>query len=121
LANIPVGDWQLLHLEVARQDGWEKNRTRQSVWVRREAEGEKKVTVLAPLCPHLGCFVNWHASQSQFVCPCHRGQFDADGRPVTGPLPRSLDPIECEIRGDRLWVRWQEFRPGTPERIPCHA
>src|SRR5262245_14416654 len=121
LSDIPVGQWRLLLLEVVRQDGWEKTRVRQSVWVRRQPEGEGAITVLAALCTHLGCPVSWHPDQSQFLCPCHKGVFNAEGQPVSGPLPRSMDPLEFEVRDGQLWVRWQDFKVGTTERIPANG
>jgi cytochrome b6-f complex iron-sulfur subunit len=36
-------------------------------------------------CPHLGCRVHWEAEHQQFVCPCHQGIFDADGKAIAGP------------------------------------
>src|SRR5216683_2335136 len=71
LSDIPAGTWTLRTLEFVQADGWKKTRTRHSVWVRRQGEGEKGITVLSPICPHLGCPINWHTDQSQFVCPCH--------------------------------------------------
>jgi Rieske Fe-S protein len=116
LSDIPAGQWRLLSLELVSQDGWKKTRVRQAVWVRRE--GDRGVTVLSSICPHLGCPVNWHPDQSQFVCPCHGGLFNADGRNIGGPPPRPMDPLEFEIRAGRLWVRWQDFKIGVAERVP---
>jgi hypothetical protein len=28
-----------------------------------------------------------------------------------------MDPLEFEVRQGRLWVRWQDFKIGVPERI----
>jgi menaquinol-cytochrome c reductase iron-sulfur subunit len=118
LADYPVGQWRLAALEQVHQDGWRKSRASRPVWVRREAQGQPGVTVLSALCPHLGCPINFLADRTQFECRCHGGRFDADGRRVSGPPPRGLDPLEVEVRGGRLWVRWQEFKIGVAERVP---
>jgi menaquinol-cytochrome c reductase iron-sulfur subunit len=118
LADIRPEEWRLVPVEVTRQDGWKKTQVRHSVWVRREGEGEQGVTVLSSICPHLGCPVNWHPDQKQFFCPCHGGTFDADGRKVAGPPPRSLDPLKFEVRAGRLYVRWQDFKIGVAEGVP---
>jgi Rieske Fe-S protein len=89
---------------------------RHAVWVRR-GPGEREVTVLSSLCPHLGCPVNWQAERAEFFCPCHGGAFDPAGRNVAGPPPRALDALEFEVRTGRLWVRWQEFKSGVAERV----
>jgi Rieske Fe-S protein len=118
VSEIPVGQWRLLSLEAVREDGWRKSRVRHSVWVRRQGEGKQEITVLSSICPHLGCPINWHPNQSQFVCPCHGGIFDASGRRVSGPPPRPMDPLDFEVRAGRLWVRWQDFKIGVAERVP---
>jgi menaquinol-cytochrome c reductase iron-sulfur subunit len=120
LADIPIGQWRLVPLELVTADGWKKTRVRQAVWVRRHVEADNAITVLSPICPHLGCPVNWHPDQSQFVCPCHGGLFNAEGRNVSGPPPRPLDPLEFEVRAGRLWVRWQDFKIGVADRVPVH-
>lgn len=117
IADLPIGQWKLLPLEVVEQDAWEQRKTPHSVWVRREDASQAKITVLSPICPHLGCHVNWFPEKNKFVCPCHSGTYDADGRYLSGPPPRSLDPLETEIRGDELYVRWENFETGAAKRI----
>jgi quinol---cytochrome c reductase iron-sulfur subunit, bacillus type len=121
LDDIPVGEWRLLSLKVVQQDGWEKDQHRHAVWVRRNGGGHPKVIVLSPICPHLGCPVNWLPDRKEFLCPCHGGTFDAEGRHVAGPPPRSLDPLPFEIRDGHLWVQWEDFRIGVAQRIPVQA
>ena len=36
-------------------------------------------------CPHLGCKVHWEPALMRFVCPCHQGVFDHDGKAIAGP------------------------------------
>jgi len=119
LADIPVGQWHLVALEVVRQDGWKKTRARQSVWVFRKDETGQSITIKSPICPHLGCPVNWQPDKKQFVCPCHGGIFNADGKHTAGPPPRDLDSLEeFKILNGHLWLRWQDFKIGVPDRIP---
>ncbi len=40
---------------------------------------------LSSTCPHLGCQVHWEAPVGRFVCPCHNGQFDSNGKALAGP------------------------------------
>jgi Rieske Fe-S protein len=117
LADIPIGEWKLLSLELLHEDGWRKTRTRHAIWVRRQAAGDKDITVLSSICPHLGCPINWHPDRSQFVCPCHTGVFAVTGQQVSGPPPRKMDPLEIEIRSGRVWVRWQDFKIGVKDQI----
>lgn len=121
LADIPIGHWRLMSLEMIHEDGWKRTRVRHSVWVKRRGEGDREITVLSSICPHLGCPINWIADQSQFFCPCHGGIFDTDGRHTGGPPPRAMDPLEYEVRAGRLWVRWQDFKIGVADRVPVNV
>ncbi len=118
LADVPIGPWQAVTVEVVRRDGWETSRTRRAVWVRRTGPGEHNVAILSPICPHLGCPINWLPDRAEFVCPCHKGTFDAEGHLVSGPPPRGLDALEFEVRGGRLYVRWQDFKIGVAQQSP---
>jgi Rieske Fe-S protein len=115
--SIPVGTWTLLPIEIMRQDGWAKTRQSRSIWVLAKGTAPSDVEVLSPICPHLGCPVAWLTNVSQFRCPCHGGTFSKDGTLVGGPPPRGMDSLEFQIRDGHLWVRWQDFRIGVPERI----
>jgi Rieske Fe-S protein len=121
LSEIPVGQWRLIPLELVTRDGWKTTRLRQAIWVRRKGEGNQSIAVLSSICPHLGCPINWHTDQSQFVCPCHGGIFNTDGRNTAGPPPRAMDPLDYEVRGNRLWVRWRDFKIGVADRVPVRV
>jgi cytochrome b6-f complex iron-sulfur subunit len=43
---------------------------------------------ISAVCTHLGCTVR--QGGPGFSCPCHGSQYDANGRVVHGPAPRSL-------------------------------
>lgn len=65
-------------------------------------EGQGEYTVVSNVCMHLGCPVQ--ASNAGFVCPCHGGAYDADGKRTAGPPVRPLDRYIWEKRGDELWA-----------------
>jgi menaquinol-cytochrome c reductase iron-sulfur subunit len=121
LDAIPIGAWTLLALEIVHQDGWAKTRQKHAVWVRRGGGEEKDITVLSPICPHLGCPISWMAARSEFLCPCHGGIFNADGQRQAGPPPRGMDVLESQVRNGRLWVRWQDFKIGVAEQVSVQA
>ena len=82
---------------------------------------DNTVKALNVACPHAGCFVTLAPNGSRFVCPCHKSSFDLDGRvnDPASPSPRDLDVLDVEIRGgDQVWVRFQNFRPGRPDKTP---
>jgi Rieske Fe-S protein len=118
VAVLPVGQWSLRPLVVEEVDGWKRREVNHSVWVRRQGEGDREIAVLSSICPHLGCPVNWYASEEKFKCPCHGGTFSGNGSHEAGPPPRSMDKLDFEVRAGNLWVRWQDFKIGVAERIP---
>lgn len=65
-------------------------------------KGQEAFTVVSNMCMHLGCPVQ--ASNSGFVCPCHGGAYDKDGKRQAGPPVRPLDRFIWERRGDELWA-----------------
>lgn len=56
------------------------------------------------LCTHFGCRVRWSEEDARYVCACHGGAFDAEGRPVAGPPNRRLAPVRFELAGDEVVV-----------------
>ncbi len=89
--NVPVAKV----LAISRQDGWYRQRARQTVFV--VWDGDKSVHALSATCTHLGCQVRWDAGSTKFRCPCHGGVFDVQGAVVEGPPPRPLDRVDARI------------------------
>ena len=65
-------------------------------------KGQEDFTVVSNICMHLGCPVQ--ASTSGFICPCHGGSYDKDGKRSAGPPVRPLDRFMWERRGTELWA-----------------
>ncbi|ALF52841.1 cytochrome b6-f complex iron-sulfur subunit [Fortiea sp. LEGE XX443] len=67
------------------------------------------------VCTHLGCVVPWNAAENKFKCPCHGSQYDATGKVVRGPAPRSLALSHAKAENDKIVLTpWTEtdFRTG---------
>ena len=62
------------------------------------------VRVLSDICTHLSCRVTWQGEQSRYVCPCHDGFFDADGRVISGPPPRPLDEFQSKVENGQIMI-----------------
>jgi menaquinol-cytochrome c reductase iron-sulfur subunit len=101
-------------ISLVQRDGWREVVSNQSVFVSRTGNGT--LQVLSPICPHLGCSVAWHENQDKFICPCHGGQFAADGKRLSGPPPRGLDTLDVQIKDGKLQVQFQYFRSNVPDR-----
>ncbi len=61
--------------------------------------------VLSPVCTHMGCNVVWSGEKQRFLCPCHGGQYTADGQNVAGPPPRPLDRLPVRIDNGILMIQ----------------
>ena len=70
-------------------------------------------------CPHAGGAVVYDAEKKGFYCPIHSARFDLDGKRIGGdcPSPRDMDTLEVEIKGQEIWVKYQRFRDGIPQKI----
>lgn len=102
-----VSDWQ---------DAWtlEKAVELGAAWLVRKGDA---VVAYSTTCPHLGCAVGRAPSGPGFYCPCHDSSFDAAGGRVDGPSPRALDGLETRIEGGFVFVNFQRFRQGIPEKV----
>lgn len=101
-------------LNLKQIDGWREIDSAQTVYVTKGANG--KLAVLSAICPHLGCSVNWQEGQEEFFCPCHGSAFKPDGKHISGPSPRGMDPLPNKIVNGKLMVRFEYFRENVPNR-----
>lgn len=98
------------------QDAWIETRNLSGVWLYTE-DGEK-FKAYNGHCTHLGCSYIYDQQRKTFICPCHRGQFDAKtGAVLAGPPPRPLDELAVEVRDAAVYVNYRDFRLGIPERV----
>ncbi|MCA9077926.1 MAG: Rieske (2Fe-2S) protein [Planctomycetaceae bacterium] len=100
------------------QDAWNKFPQTEigSVYVWKNDDGTVKA--FTARCPHLGCTVNYKPNQQRFACPCHDSSFNLDGSRNNDIPPRGMDPLEAEIRGGDVWIKFEKFRAGVHDRIP---
>jgi quinol---cytochrome c reductase iron-sulfur subunit, bacillus type len=66
--------------------------------------GEKKgeYVAISTRCAHLGCPVRWIDASERFVCPCHGGVYDFQGKVVGGPPVRPLDRFNTRVQGGQV-------------------
>lgn len=59
---------------------------------------------LSARCTHKGCEVEWDGDTHEFVCPCHNGRFDAQGKRTDGPPRKPLPtfPTKVDTAGQLL-------------------
>lgn len=86
----------------AIRDGWvESSQTGVAYAITHDGQ---TVRVLSDICTHLSCRMTWHADGQMFVCPCHDGFFDADGKLISGPPPRPMDEFESKIEDGQIMI-----------------
>jgi Rieske Fe-S protein len=55
-------------------------------------------------CAHLGCPVRYIQASQKFVCPCHGGIYDVQGKVIGGPPVRPLDRFYTRVVAGRVQV-----------------
>jgi len=73
--------------------------------------------MFSPICPHLGCRYDYDPNSNTFPCPCHGSVYDHDGRVLSGPAARGLDPMPLREHGGEAQVEWIRYRPTIPDRL----
>ena len=56
------------------------------------------------VCTHLSCIVQYEPDRRMIWCACHNGQYDLNGKVISGPPPRPLKPYSVNRRGDDLVI-----------------
>lgn len=91
LSDIPVGKPYPFTFARVQVNGWERTSTSHGGFVIRKSADPTDMIILNSRCTHLGCTVNWREDALAFICPCHDGKFNSDGKVLSGPPPRPLD------------------------------
>jgi Rieske Fe-S protein len=97
LDELRPGGWD----PVWRDSGLSKSAGDPFAYLRREGDA---IAAIDPACTHLGCPVRYVDSSQGFICPCHAGIFDADGRPGGGPVRRPLLRRETRVVDGDVYV-----------------
>jgi Rieske Fe-S protein len=61
-------------------------------------EDPAEFIALSTRCAHLGCPVRFVQAAGNFICPCHGGVYDFQGKRIGGPPVRPLDRFQTRIR-----------------------
>ncbi len=114
---LPIGQPVNLKVVDNNVDAYVREPVIRHLWAVKHSNAD--VTVLSPICTHLGCQFNWNPASGHFECPCHGSIYAADGTVLGGPAPRRLDTLPTRIENGRLFVEWKQFRSGTSDKVPA--
>ena len=69
-----------------------------------EGQDPQPYVVISTRCAHLGCPVRYIQASQKFVCPCHGGVYDSQGKVEGGPPVRPLDRFYTRVVAGRVEV-----------------
>jgi Rieske Fe-S protein len=82
-----------------------------TVYVRRFAPGrdnarnkDQPYVAISTRCAHLGCPVRYIQASERFVCPCHGGVYNFEGKVEGGPPVRPLDRFYTRVRAGQVEI-----------------
>jgi menaquinol-cytochrome c reductase iron-sulfur subunit len=101
--DFPVGDTVKVTFLDPTPLPWAGFAAESAAWLRRRSEEEFRA--FSVYCTHTGCPVAWFTDAELFMCPCHGGVFDGDGRVVSGPPERPLSLHPVRIRNGQVEIR----------------
>ncbi len=122
LTDLEIGVPRKMVIVDQRVDAWTRYPAGSigAVWLTRRQDN--RVDVFTATCPHLGCPVDFLASENKYHCPCHGATYAKDGSAVEGPQQRGLDELDVRIENlsDEDWVSvaFERFELATSEQIP---
>jgi menaquinol-cytochrome c reductase iron-sulfur subunit len=100
-----------------------------TVYVRRfsaqrdgRANDDIPYVAISNRCMHVGCPVRYTQASERFICPCHGGVYDFQGKVTGGPPVRPLDRFYTKVEGARVLVgdrfslnsKLERFSPRDP-------
>ena len=68
------------------------------------SEKPEEFIAVSTRCAHAGCPVRWVKDAERFVCPCHGGVYDFEGKVVGGPPVRPLDRFETRVSKGQVQI-----------------
>jgi hypothetical protein len=69
---------------------------------------------------HLGCPVRYTEAAQRFICPCHGGVYDFEGKVDGGPPVRPLDRFYTRVRNGQVEVGPRYSVNGDLKRFPSY-
>jgi menaquinol-cytochrome c reductase iron-sulfur subunit len=81
---------------------------------------EEQFIAVSTRCMHLGCPVRYIEAAQRFVCPCHGGVYDFEGKVDGGPPVRPLDRFYTRVRNGQVEIGPRYSVNGEFRRFPSY-
>jgi menaquinol-cytochrome c reductase iron-sulfur subunit len=65
---------------------------------------DEQFIAVSTRCMHLGCPVRYVDAAKRFICPCHGGVYNFQGKVSGGPPVRPLDRFYTRVRNDQVEI-----------------
>jgi menaquinol-cytochrome c reductase iron-sulfur subunit len=65
---------------------------------------DEQVVARSTRCMHLGCPVRYVQASERFICPCHGGVYDFQGKVIGGPPVRPLDRFQTRVERGQVQI-----------------
>jgi glycine/D-amino acid oxidase-like deaminating enzyme/nitrite reductase/ring-hydroxylating ferredoxin subunit len=72
----------------------------------RDPGGE--LHLLSPVCPHMGCHVQWNNAEKSWDCPCHGSRFAPTGQLLNGPAVSDLAAASTDHDAAVVMERYEQ-------------
>jgi quinol---cytochrome c reductase iron-sulfur subunit, bacillus type len=72
--------------------------------LRSSPPAPQRVIALNSRCTHLGCPTRYVEVSERFICPCHGGVFDFDGRGLAPIAPKRLRRYRTAVRDGTVYI-----------------
>jgi menaquinol-cytochrome c reductase iron-sulfur subunit len=69
-----------------------------------ERDEYNEFIAISTRCMHLGCPVRFVEASERFICPCHGGVYDFEGKVAGGPPVRPLDRFYTRVRNGNVEI-----------------
>ncbi len=112
VSDVPKDKPLFVTYEQRIRDGWYITTLSKGAWVVNKGGNKLTVFDFDPRCTHLNCPYYWDEEQGMFLCPCHGGKFDIDGKVLAGPPPRPLDRLEFSVEDGSILLSGRIIREG---------
>jgi arsenite oxidase small subunit len=67
---------------------------------------KKSIVAYSLFCQHMGCPVEYQATNREFVCPCHQSRYDPErlGSIIQGVAMQPLPRVLLKVRDKAVWA-----------------